>query len=186
MVFRQHWLAEPERTDKVSSSLHFIRLIIEQIKFATCMTSSNQEGFEQAEIRTSIDRLAKGIRAKDVDGVMSFYADERVHFLLAPPLRYSGANAIKAEDLKDWFSSFQGPIGFEVRDLEVATGNEIAFCHALSRMSGVKIDGSRTDLWLRWTVCFRKIGGQWKITHEHESVPFYMDGSEKAALDLEP
>jgi hypothetical protein len=24
------------------------------------------------------------------------------------------------------------------------------------------------------------------ITHEHESVPFYMDGSNKAAVDLTP
>ncbi|MGA7881917.1 MAG: nuclear transport factor 2 family protein [Terrimicrobiaceae bacterium] len=146
----------------------------------------NEESSEQTEIRALIDDLAEGIRAKDVNGVMSFYADEKVQFLLAPPLKYSGANAIKGEDLKDWFSSFQGPIGYEIRDLEVSTGSQIAFGHSLNRMSGTKIDGAKTDLWFRWTVCFRKIGGKWKITHEHESVPFYMDGSDKAALDLEP
>ena len=27
---------------------------------------------------------------------------------------------------------------------------------------------------------------QWKIMHEHSSVPFYMDGSFKAAVDLKP
>ena len=26
----------------------------------------------------------------------------------------------------------------------------------------------------------------WKIVHLHESVPFHMDGSQRAALDLEP
>jgi hypothetical protein len=31
-----------------------------------------------------------------------------------------------------------------------------------------------------------KIGGEWRITHEHNSTPFYMDGSDKAALDLQP
>jgi ketosteroid isomerase-like protein len=36
------------------------------------------------------------------------------------------------------------------------------------------------------TLCFRKIDGEWRITHEHESVPFYMDGSVRAAVDLEP
>jgi ketosteroid isomerase-like protein len=47
-------------------------------------------------------------------------------------------------------------------------------------------DGEKVDMWLRETLCFRKIDGKWKITHEHESVPFYMDGSFKAAVDLKP
>jgi hypothetical protein len=94
-------------------------------RLVTCMATQPNE---ETEIRALIDDLTKGIRAKDVNGVMSLYAEEKVQFLLAPPLKYSGANAIKAEDLQDWFSSFQGPIGYEIRDLEVATGKQIAFC----------------------------------------------------------
>jgi ketosteroid isomerase-like protein len=30
------------------------------------------------------------------------------------------------------------------------------------------------------------MSGGWRITHEHNSTPFYMDGSDKAALDLQP
>ena len=44
----------------------------------------------------------------------------------------------------------------------------------------------RSDVWFRSTLGFRKIGGEWKIAHEHELVPFLMDGSDKAALDLKP
>ena len=29
----------------------------------------------------------------------------------------------------------------------------------------------RTDLWLRWTACFRRIDGVWLIVHDHVSVP---------------
>ncbi len=47
-------------------------------------------------------------------------------------------------------------------------------------------DGEKVDMWLRETLCFRKIDGRWLVTHEHASVPFYMDGSERAALDLKP
>jgi ketosteroid isomerase-like protein len=36
------------------------------------------------------------------------------------------------------------------------------------------------------TACYRKIKGKWLITHEHVSVPFYMDGSYRAAVDLKP
>ena len=28
-----------------------------------------------------------------------------------------------------------------------------------------------TDLWLRWTACFRRIHGVWLIVHDHVSVP---------------
>jgi ketosteroid isomerase-like protein len=47
-------------------------------------------------------------------------------------------------------------------------------------------DGQNVDLWFRATLGFRKIDGKWTITHEHSSVPFYMDGSFKAAIDLKP
>jgi ketosteroid isomerase-like protein len=39
---------------------------------------------------------------------------------------------------------------------------------------------------VRQTLGFRKVAGTWKIAHEHTSVPFYMDGSDTAAVDLEP
>jgi ketosteroid isomerase-like protein len=39
---------------------------------------------------------------------------------------------------------------------------------------------------VRVTVVLRRIGGTWKITHQHTSVPFRMDGSFKAAVDLKP
>jgi hypothetical protein len=56
---------------------------------------------------------------------------------------------------------------------------------------GVHIIGKRTsdeqtDVWVRATVGFAKEDGGWKATHEHFSVPFYMDGSNKAAIDLKP
>jgi ketosteroid isomerase-like protein len=40
--------------------------------------------------------------------------------------------------------------------------------------------------WVRATVCFRRVRGAWKVVHEHSSVPLYMDGSERAAVDLKP
>jgi ketosteroid isomerase-like protein len=51
-------------------------------------------------------------------------------------------------------------------------------CHSLNQLGGA--------LWFRSTLGLRKIGGRWQITHEHNSTPFYMDGSDRAALDLQP
>jgi ketosteroid isomerase-like protein len=54
-------------------------------------------------------------------------------------------------------------------------------------LSGTKTDGEKADVWwFRQTLCFRRSGGEWRIAHQHESVPFYMDGSYRAAVDLKP
>jgi ketosteroid isomerase-like protein len=53
-------------------------------------------------------------------------------------------------------------------------------------MTGTRTSGEKSDLWLRNTACFRREHGQWKITHMHNSVPFAMDGSKRALLNLKP
>jgi ketosteroid isomerase-like protein len=40
-------------------------------------------------------------------------------------------------------------------------------------------------MWIRSTTCFRKFDGEWKVVHEHNSVPFD-PATGTAALDLEP
>jgi ketosteroid isomerase-like protein len=81
---------------------------------------------------------------------------------------------------------WQGPIGYEIRNLSILVGDDVAFSHSLNRMHGTKTDGAKGDLWFRHTFGFQRIKGEWKIAHEHESVPFYMDGSFKAAIELKP
>jgi PhnB protein len=139
-----------------------------------------------AQIREVRERLTKAIRAKDADSVASHYAADNVMFILAPPLQYTPDNAPGTEGMEEWFATWRGPLGYEIRDLSITTGEDVAFCHSLNRLSGTKTDGETVDMWLRETLCFRKIDDAWKITHQHESVPFYMDGSYKAAVDLTP
>jgi PhnB protein len=73
-----------------------------------------------------------------------------------------------------------------LRDRNLAMGGDIAFCHSLNRMRGTKTDGGQQDVWFRATLGLRKTGAGWQITHEHNSTPFYMDGSGRAATDLQP
>jgi uncharacterized protein (TIGR02246 family) len=149
------------------------------------MTVKNSPASEQTQIRQLIDHWAEALRSKDVDGVMSHYAPDIVVFDLATPLQYRGADAYR-RNWEAWFPTFQGPVGYEIRDLNIAASNGIAFCHSLNRITGTKTDGEKTDVWVRATFCCRKIDGKWKIVHEHQSVPFYMDGSYRAAIDLMP
>ena len=82
--------------------------------------------------------------------------------------------------------TWRGPIGHESRDLAMTVGQDVAFCTSLDRMTGTKADGAKVDLWYRVTFGLRKIDGRWMIVHQHESVPFCMDGSYRAAVDLVP
>ena len=56
----------------------------------------------------------------------------------------------------------------------------------VNRISGTRTSGEDADVWARATVCYRKTDGKWMVAHEHVSVPFYMDGSNRAAVDLKP
>ncbi|MGH6918366.1 MAG: YybH family protein [Geminicoccaceae bacterium] len=147
------------------------------------MTEDVSKANDQARIRALIEDWAQALRAKDVDGVLAHFAADVVTFDLAPPLRSTGADA---SGLQAWFSTWESQLGYEIRDLNITAADDAAFCHCLSRLSGTKVGGAKNEVWFRQTLCFRKIGGTWKIAHQHESVPFYMDGSYRAAVDLEP
>ena len=149
------------------------------------MNTETAKATAEAEIRASIDDWAEALHAKDINGVMSHYAADIVTFDLAPPLQYTGTDALK-KSLEEWFPTFRGPVGYEIRDLNITASDDIAFCRSLNRISGTRTDGEQTDVWVRGTVCCRKIDGKWMVTHEHVSVPFYMDGTVKAAVDLKP
>src|ERR1700733_13880933 len=47
-------------------------------------------------------------------------------------------------------------------------------------------DPAGIESWFRPTVGLRGTAAGWQITHEHDSTPFYMDGSGLAATDLKP
>ena len=42
------------------------------------------------------------------------------------------------------------------------------------------------SFWMRETLCLKRREEEWRIVHEHTSVPFYMDGSLRPAFDLKP
>lgn len=142
---------------------------------------------DEEQIRQLKNAMTAALRRKDVEGVITKFAEQSVMFVLAPPLRFkTGINAPGENGVQEWFATFAGELGYEFRELEITNNDTVAFCHSLDHISGKRTDGTTTDIWVRETLGLRKIGGAWKITHQHQSVPMYMDGSEKAATDLKP
>ena len=123
----------------------------------------------EINIRQRVGDLVKAICAKDIDGVMSFYAPDVVSFDITPPLRYVGADR-KRRAWQEAFAALSGPIAYDVRDLNVTTQGELAFVHSLNHIDAT-LPGGHIDRWLRWTACFRQINGAWLVVHDHVSVP---------------
>jgi ketosteroid isomerase-like protein len=149
------------------------------------MTARTDRSSLEAQIRQLIDGRLKAIHAKDANAAMASCTPDILLFDLAPPLQHQGAD-VNRKGLEEWFSTFRGPVGYELRDLSITAGDEVAFGHSLARISGARTDGTHADVWVRATLCLRKIGGKWTITHEHVSVPFEMEPPFKASLDLKP
>jgi ketosteroid isomerase-like protein len=139
---------------------------------------------DEAVIRQQIDTLAEAIRSMDIETVMSIYAPDMVSFDIVPPLEHIGS-AAKRKNWVEAFAIYERPIDYEIRDLTVTVGDDVAFGHSLNLISGTLKDGTRTGFSLRATTCWRVIDGNWLITHDQASVPLDL-ASGKALLNLEP
>jgi ketosteroid isomerase-like protein len=145
---------------------------------------TTQREADEAQIKQQVARIVEGIRAKDLERLRPIYATDVVSFDVEPPLQHVGVEA----KLKNWatvFSVFRD-VDYEVRDLVVAAGDDVAFGHCFGRLHGTLVNGAATDgMWVRVTFCFRKLDGAWKIAHDQASVPFDVV-SGRGAADLEP
>ena len=143
-----------------------------------------QRDDDEARIRQQIDKIIEGIRARDLDGLKRVYAAGIVSFDVEPPLQHVGVEA-KMRNWANVFTIFQDAT-YEVRDLTIATGDDVAFGHGFGRLSGTLKNGTATaGMWVRATFCFQKVDGNWLIAHDQVSVPLDW-ATGKGVTDLEP
>src|SRR5215471_5956415 len=120
---------------------------------------------DEAKIRQQVDKIVEGIQAKDLEGLRRLYATDMVSFDVDPPLQHVGIEA----KLKNWaraFTFFQD-VDYEVRDLAVTVGDDVAFGHAFGRLSGTLKDGTATSgMWVRGTFCLRNPLPNCMIVHD--------------------
>jgi uncharacterized protein (TIGR02246 family) len=135
------------------------------------------------EILAVCHRLGRALHDKDVEAVLACYADDARIYDLAPPL---GRRGMGREGLAAWLATWDGPIRIDAQDVDLAVDGNLAYTSALNRMRGTKTDGTAVDLWFRTTMVFARPDGCWRIVHDHASVPFHMDGSFRAAVEITP
>jgi ketosteroid isomerase-like protein len=124
----------------------------------------------EAEIRTLLDSQREAMQAKDIDRLMSHYAQDIVYFDVVPPLQFVGTAALRARFLH-WFESWDGAIDMEVRDLRIVASGDAAVAYRFSRAVGRLKGGRQVGSWVRATSCCQRSGRGWLVAHEHVSWP---------------
>jgi ketosteroid isomerase-like protein len=154
----------------------------------TSSTSPVASRTAETEVRAVLAEHADAHARRDAAAVLAVFADGAARYMLAPPLRQGAGTMVgDVAGVERWLSGFDGPVLLEHRDLEVAVDGTVAFAHALTRMTARPAGAPQGfSFWLRSTFGLRLVEGRWRIVHEHASTPFHMDGSFRAAVDLEP
>jgi len=118
---------------------------------------------DETRIRALIEQWARAVHAGDLDAVMADHAPDIVMFDVPPP--NDGIRGIDAYR-KTWPPFFEWQrkgASFEIVELDVTAGDDVAFAHALLE--------TNPDNRLRLSIGLRKEGGRWVVTHEHHSFP---------------
>jgi uncharacterized protein (TIGR02246 family) len=129
---------------------------------------------DEAQIRERLNAWQRALYAKDLDTLMALYAPDVVTFDLMPPHQVPDAVQYR-ENFERWFAAMPGPIDYELHDLRITAGRDVAFCHCLGHVQGTRANGEKADYWVRVTVGFQKRNGDWLMTHDHVSMPLDME-----------
>lgn len=124
------------------------------------MTQQSQE----SDIRALIGRWEDAICKGDLDQIVSDRTADIVMFDVPEPLQEKGIDAYR----DSWTLFFQhnppGPDCFRISDLSVTAGNDVAVAHGLLTIG-------EGDAHCRVTLGLQKRNGQWRVIHEHHSMP---------------
>jgi uncharacterized protein (TIGR02246 family) len=125
---------------------------------------------DELDIQELIQRWAKAVRDEDRAGIRSDHDSEMLMFDVPPPFLSQGLDAYMAT-WETFFSRAEKPVAFDFHDVKITAGMDVAFATAIGQCVDVDPNGKRDELQFRLTMCFRKIGGRWRILHEHHSLP---------------
>ena len=125
---------------------------------------------DEIAIRTLVEDWASAVRRKDIGGVIRHHSPNMLMFDVPQPLQLKGIAAYeKSWDL--FFSWSHVPVVFDIGEMNITAGNDVAFVTAVMRCAGTEVNGKDIELEFRLTIGLCKIDHQWIIMHEHHSIP---------------
>ncbi len=134
-------------------------------------------------IRAIVAAIEAAHRARDTAGIARHYAQGAIIADLAPPLLRCG---LDTHATQAWLDGWDGPVELTTHGIKIEVSGDLAVCHGLLHTRARTHAGEQAAWWSRITLALARSPAGWRIIHEHNSVPFHMDGSFRAAVDLEP
>ena len=114
---------------------------------------------EEAGDRERVEAWADAVGHHDLEGVVAHHAEDVVFFDVPPPAQVLGLQGYR-EAWPPFFAYLGGSGPFELQELRVVVGTDVAFAHAIVLVQG---DGDATPGSVRLTVGLRKTDGEWTI-----------------------
>jgi ketosteroid isomerase-like protein len=125
---------------------------------------------DEAAIGEVIAAWAAAVRRRDLPAILENHGADIVMFDVPPPFQIRGIEAYEAS-WAQFFSWTDQPIPFDIAEMSITAGEDVAFVVATLHCAEPAEDGRPKPLEFRLTVGLRKLAGRWTITHEHHSVP---------------
>ncbi|MGV0744120.1 nuclear transport factor 2 family protein [Mycolicibacterium sp. XJ870] len=120
-------------------------------------------------VRALITRWAQAVHDGDLKTVLADHDPNIVMFDVPPP--HEGVRGIEAyrESWPPFFEWQRQGALFEIVELDVTAGDDVAFAYALLRCGMPAEFEANPENRLRLTIGLRKRDGRWVVTHEHHS-----------------
>jgi ketosteroid isomerase-like protein len=118
----------------------------------------------ETAIRDLIDDWSEAIQNGEIDRVVANRTKDIIMFDVPEPIQETGIDAYR-ETWKLFFAHNKaGPDCFRISELKIVAGDQVAFAHGLLTIGG-------GDAHCRLTIGFRKTEAEWRVVHEHHSIP---------------
>ena len=125
---------------------------------------------DEAAIRDVLAQWAEATRDGREEEILANHLDDLVLFDVLSPLQYTSASQYR-ESWESWQPEARGTVQFALQDLSVQAGGDVGYAFGLLQCGGTLPDGERFGDTVRITFCLLKLGGAWKIAHQHVSKP---------------
>lgn len=119
---------------------------------------------------TLIERYISAAKACDRDALLALYSLDLRMFDLMLPWQFRGTEEW-AKQVDRWFSEVGSNADVQASDIEVRATDDMAVLTMNMMYAHVEENGERFSMTNRLTWVAETSGGDWKIVHEHTSVP---------------
>lgn len=124
---------------------------------------------DEQQIRDLIERWVRAVQAQDMDLILEAHSADIVMYDVPPPERGNRGITEYRDSWPQFFDYLRGGAVFELVELSVTCGEDVAFGYGLLRCGKPEDFAREPDKRLRLTVGLRKDDGHWVVTHEHHS-----------------